>query len=40
MPFETGVQAILKNINYWLEALMQAPDKITDATEEWFIFLG
>lgn len=40
MSFEAGVQEILKNIDYWREAPVWTPDKITEATKDWFKYLG
>lgn len=39
MTFEAGVQEILKNIDYWREAPVWTPDKIADATKDWFKYL-
>ena len=40
MSFEAGVQEILRNIDYWREAPVWTPDKIAEATRDWFKYLG
>lgn len=40
VSFESGVQNMLKNINYWRNAPIWNPKSINDATKEWFDFLG
>lgn len=40
VSFEEGVAALLKNINYWKNAPVWAPQSINEATKEWFQFLG
>lgn len=37
---EEGVKAMLENIDYWRDAPVWTPDKISDATQDWFKFLG
>ncbi|NQU83855.1 MAG: SDR family oxidoreductase [Parcubacteria group bacterium] len=36
VSFEEGVKIMLDNIDYWREAPVWTPDKIADATKEWF----
>jgi UDP-glucose 4-epimerase len=36
VSFEEGVKVLLKNINYWKNAPLWTPDKIQEATKEWF----
>ncbi|MEK7868554.1 MAG: SDR family oxidoreductase [Candidatus Omnitrophota bacterium] len=40
VSFEKGVNILLENIDYWAEAPVWTPDKIKDATKEWFKYLG
>ena len=40
VPIEEGVSELLKHIDYWLEAPVWTPDKITEATKDWFRYLG
>lgn len=40
VSFESGVQNMLKNIDYWRNAPIWNPKSINDATKEWFDFLG
>ncbi len=40
ITFEEGVQKVLENIDYWREAPVWTPDSITDATQDWFKYLG
>jgi UDP-glucose 4-epimerase len=40
VPFETGVQIMLENINYWRDAPIWEPQSIDEATKEWFSHLG
>ncbi|CCK81677.1 SDR family oxidoreductase [Desulfobacula toluolica] len=40
IPFENGVQTMLDNIDYWQEAPVWTPEKIKEATREWFQYLG
>ena len=40
VSIETGVRAMLDNIEYWREAPVWTVDKIADATADWFKFLG
>lgn len=36
VSFEEGVKIMLQNIDYWREAPVWTPEKIADATKEWF----
>ena len=38
--FEEGVQTMLDHIDYWREAPLWTPDKIAEATKDWFKYLG
>ena len=38
--FEEGVRIMLDNIDSWRQAPVWTPDKIAEATKEWFIFLS
>jgi UDP-glucose 4-epimerase len=40
VSFEEGVKALLGNINYWKEAPVWTPEKISEATKEWFKYLS
>jgi UDP-glucose 4-epimerase len=40
MSFKAGVGEILRNIDYWREAPVWTPDKIAEATRDWFKYLG
>ncbi len=40
VSFEDGVQTMLDTIDYWREAPLWTPDKIADATKDWFKYLG
>jgi UDP-glucose 4-epimerase len=40
MTFEAGVQEILRNIDYWREAPVWTPEKIAEATKDWFKYLS
>ncbi|MEM7369281.1 MAG: SDR family oxidoreductase [Bacteroidota bacterium] len=40
MTFEQGVQTMLDHIDYWREAPLWTPDKIAEATKDWFKYLG
>lgn len=40
VSFEEGVQILLDNINYWNNAPVWTPEKIGEATREWFRFLA
>jgi len=40
IPIEDGVAELLKQIDYWAEAPVWTPDKIADATKDWFKYLG
>lgn len=39
VPFEEGVKIMLDNIAYWKSAPVWTPDKIGNATKEWFQYL-
>jgi len=40
VSFEEGVKILLRDIDCWREAPVWTPDKIMDATQEWFHYLG
>jgi len=40
VSFEEGVRIMLENIDYWREAPVWTPEKIGEATREWFEYLG
>ncbi len=40
VSFEEGVAILLKNIDYWRSAPVWTPESISEATKEWFKFLG
>jgi len=40
IDIQTGVSSVLKEIDYWKEANVWTPETISDATKEWFRFLG
>lgn len=40
VSFENGVKILLENIDYWKNAPLWTPEKIKDATKEWFRCLG
>lgn len=40
VTLEEGVKHILDNIDYWKEAPVWTPEKIKDATADWFKYLG
>jgi len=40
VSFEKGVATMLENIDYWREAPLWTPDKIEEATKDWFKYLG
>ena len=40
VSFEEGVSIILQNINYWRKAPVWTPEKIKDATKDWFTYLN
>jgi len=40
VSFEEGVATILKQIDYWREAPVWTPEKISEATRDWFRYLG
>ena len=37
---ESGVQEVLRNIDYWRDAPVWTPSSIATATEDWFKYLG
>jgi UDP-glucose 4-epimerase len=39
VSFEAGVARVLEEIDYWREAPLWTPDKIADATADWFKYL-
>jgi UDP-glucose 4-epimerase len=40
VTFEEGVRIMLDNIEYWRDAPVWTPDKIDQATRDWFKYLG
>ena len=40
VSFEEGVKIMLDNIDYWKDAPVWTPEKIGEATKDWFKFLG
>ena len=40
VSFETGVEVMLSNIDYWKDAPVWTPESIGKATKTWFDFLG
>ena len=40
ISFEEGVRILLNNINYWKSAPIWTPEKINQATKEWFQYLS
>jgi UDP-glucose 4-epimerase len=40
VSFEQGVQTMLDNIAYWRTAPVWTPDSISEATHDWFTYLG
>ena len=40
ISIEKGVKEILNNIHYWQKAPVWTPEKIEDATQDWFKYLG
>jgi UDP-glucose 4-epimerase len=40
VSIETGVGHLLENLDYWRDAPVWTPDKIHEATREWFKYLG
>lgn len=40
VSFEDGVANMLAHIDYWREAPLWTPDKIAEATKDWFKYLG
>lgn len=39
VKFEDGIKILLENIDYWRDAPVWTPDKIKQATKEWFLHL-
>jgi len=40
VSFEEGVATILEQIDYWREAPLWTVEKISEATRDWFRYLG
>jgi len=40
VSFDDGVREMLRNIEYWRDAPVWTPDRIEEATKEWFTYLG
>jgi len=40
ISFEEGVAKMLEQIDYWRDAPVWTVDTISDATKEWFTYLG
>lgn len=40
VSFEEGVEKLLENIDYWRDASVWTPEKIAEATKDWFRYLA
>jgi UDP-glucose 4-epimerase len=40
IPFADGVRTMLEHIDYWKDAPVWTPDSISEATRDWFKYLG
>jgi UDP-glucose 4-epimerase len=40
VPLQDGVRAMLEQIDYWREAPVWSPETISEATRDWFTYLG
>jgi len=40
VSFEEGIEEMLQNIDYWRQAPVWTPEKITEATKDWFKYLA
>ncbi len=40
VTFQTGVKVLLDNIDYWRSAPVWTPEGISEATKDWFAYLG
>ena len=40
VSFEEGIKKMLENIDYWRDAPVWTPEKITEATKDWFKYLA
>lgn len=40
VPIEKGIENILREIEYWKDAVVWRPDTIAEATKDWFEYLG
>jgi len=40
VSFEEGVEMVLQNIDYWIDAPVWTPEKIKNETKEWFEYLS
>ncbi len=40
VSFEEGIKKMLENIDYWQDAPVWTPEKITEATKDWFKYLA
>jgi len=40
ISIEDGIRMVLNNIDYWKKAKVWSPDSISEATEDWFKYLG
>lgn len=40
VSFEEGIKKMLENIDYWQDAPVWTPEKITEATRDWFKYLA
>ena len=40
VSFERAVRIMLENIDYWQQAPVWSPESISDATRDWFVYLG
>ena len=40
VPIEEGIKVLLEQIDYWQDAPVWTPEKIHDATQDWFRYLA
>ncbi|MAW01662.1 MAG: NAD-dependent dehydratase [Candidatus Pelagibacter sp.] len=40
VPIEKGIEKLLDGISYWEQAPLWTPEKIREATTDWFLYLG
>ena len=39
VDIQQGVQKVIENIDYWRDAVVWTPDRINEATKDWFKYL-